>query len=213
MQSSVPDQGDPHLQYQGIDTNDPGGNTSFHNHEITKVNDNYESLRPFLGWAPIEAVKNTMEATTRYAREPQQTYLKKHFKSRFPALNVPRRNEPVATDTIYSDTPAIGSGATKAQLFVGRKSLLSDVYAMKSESEFPDMLEEVIRKRGAMDTLVSDRAQVEISKKVVNILRTYCIKDFQSEPEHQHQNYAERRWQTIKQYVNTIMDRTVSPEL
>ena len=156
---SVPDSEGPHLSFQGIDTDDPGGHIQHNEHKTHPQEDNFEALRPFLGWAPVEAVKNTIKATTRYAREPHQTYLKKHFKSRFPALNVPRRNEPVATDTIYSDTPAIGNGATKAQLFVGRNSLLSDVYSMKSESEFPQVLEEVIRQRGAMNTLVSDSAK------------------------------------------------------
>ena len=34
-------------------------------------------------------------------------------------FNIPRRNEPVATDTIFSDTPAINDGSTMAQFFVG----------------------------------------------------------------------------------------------
>ena len=56
--------------------------------------------------------------------------MRKHFKSRFPAFNIPRRNEAVATDTIFSDTPAIDSGVTMAQLFVGKDTLVSDVYGM-----------------------------------------------------------------------------------
>ena len=32
--------------------------------------------------------------------------MRKHFKSRFPAFNIPRQSEEVATDTIFSDTPA-----------------------------------------------------------------------------------------------------------
>ena len=46
--------------------------------------------------------------------------MRKHFKSRFPAFNIPRRSEEVATDTIFSDTPAIDSGVTMAQTFVGK---------------------------------------------------------------------------------------------
>ena len=56
----------------------------------------------------------------------------KHLKSRKPALNVPRRHEPVATDTIFSDTPAVDSGVKQAQVFVGRDSFGADVYPMKS---------------------------------------------------------------------------------
>ena len=59
-----------------------------------------------------------------------------------------------------------------------------------------------------MDKLISDRAQVEISKKVKDILRAYRIEDYQSEPHHQHQNFAENRYSTIKRWVNTIMNRT-----
>ena len=39
-------------------------------------------------------------------------------------MNVPRRHEPVATDTIFSDTPAVDSGVKQAQVFVGRDSLV-----------------------------------------------------------------------------------------
>ena len=46
----------------------------------------------------------------------------KASESRNPALNVPRRHEGVATDTIYSDTPAVDSGVTMAQLSVGKNS-------------------------------------------------------------------------------------------
>ena len=83
---------------------------------------------------------------------------------------------------------------------------------MKSEKEFIHTLEDTIRKSEAMDKLISDRAQVEISNKVMDILRAYRIDDWQSEPHHQHQNYAERRYQTIKHYVNKILDRTGAPE-
>ena len=42
---------------------------------------------------------------------------KRHLKSRNPAINVPTRHEAVATDTVYSDTPAVDSGVKMAQLF------------------------------------------------------------------------------------------------
>ena len=51
-----------------------------------------------------------------------------HLKSSNPALNIPRRPEAVATDTVYSDTPAVDSGVKMAQLFVGKASLVSDIY-------------------------------------------------------------------------------------
>ena len=101
---------------------------------------------------------------------PMGTYLKKRYKSPFPACNVHCRNEPVATDTVYSDTPAIDSGITAAQFFVGTESMVCDVYPMQTDKQFVHVLQDNIRRRGAMSKLISDRAQVEISKKVQDIL-------------------------------------------
>jgi hypothetical protein len=137
--------------------------------------------------------------------------MRKHFKSRFPAFNVMRRNEPVATDTVYSDTSAVDDGAKCAQLFVGRDTLVTDIYGMKSGNEFIITLEDNIRRRGAMDKIISDRALSEINQKVHDILRAYIIKDWQSEPHHQHQNYAERHYALIKSRTNIIMNRTGAP--
>ena len=52
--------------------------------------------------------------------------MRQHFKSRFPAFNILRRSEEVATDTIISDTPAIDSVVTMAQMFVGKRPLVTD---------------------------------------------------------------------------------------
>ena len=139
------------------------------------------------------------------------TILKKHFQSPNPALNVQRRNEPVATDTVYSDTPAIDSGVTTAQFFVGCDSMVCYVYGIKSDKQFVNTLEDNIRERGAPTKLVSDRAQVEISEKVQDILRTLFIGNWQSEPYQQHQNPAERCFQTVKTTANTILDRSGAP--
>jgi hypothetical protein len=148
----------------------------------------YESLRPRFGWAPTDIIKHTFNNTTQYVRSLHMyDDMRKHFKSRFPAFNVMRRNEAVATDTVYSDTP----GSKCAQLFVGRETLVTDIYGMKTDKSFIITLEENIRKRGAMDMLISDRGLSEINQKIHDILRAYLIKDWQSEPHHQHQNYAE----------------------
>ena len=152
----------------------------------------YELLRPFFLFATANVVKRTFEATTQYARTALGgLHMKQAFRSPFPALNVHRRQEAVATDTLYSDVPAIDNGCKTAQLFVGQRSLVSDVYPMKTEKQFVNTLEDNIHKRGAMDKLISDHAQVEISNRVHDILRANCIDDWQSEPYHQHQNHAE----------------------
>jgi len=57
--------------------------------------------------------------------------------------------------------------------------------------------------------LISNRAQVEISKHVQEILRTLFIGAWQSEPVKQHQNFAERWYQDM---CNTVLDRTSGPD-
>ena len=58
-----------------------------------------------------------------------------------------RCNEAVATDTIYSMVPAIDTGGIKeAQIFVGRESLVIDIYGMKNDQEFINALSDNIQK-------------------------------------------------------------------
>jgi hypothetical protein len=102
--------------------------------------------------------------------------MRNHLKSCFPAFNVMRRNEAVATDTVYSDTRAIDNGYKCTQLFVGRETLVTDIHGMKTDKEFITSPEEAILKRGAMDKLISDRALSEINKKIHDILRVTLLK-------------------------------------
>ena len=137
--------------------------------------------------------------------------MKRHLKYRNPAINVPRRHEAVATDTVYSDTPAVDSGVKMAQLFVGKESLVSDIYPKSSGKQFVNTLEDNIHRCGAMDKLISDLAKNEISHKVKDILRAYNINDWQSDPYHQNQNPAEWQYRTIKTWTNTVMNRAGAP--
>ena len=175
---------------------------------VSTAEPDYEKLVPFFAYQPVEAIKHTWHNSTQFARVPMSTHLKRHFKSPFPAHNVHRRNEPIATDTVYSNTPAVDNGAKYAQFFVGTDSMVCDVFPMKTDKQFVNTLEDIIRRRGAPTKLVSDSAQVEISQKVQDILRSLCIDDWQSEPHQQHQNPAERRYQTVKRITSTLMDRT-----
>ena len=158
----------------------------------------WAALQPYFGWAPISSIQNTFKVTTRYGPAAStQDYLKKHFKARNPAFNIPRQNEAVATDTVFSDTPALADGSTMAQLFCGRDTLVCDAYGIKSTKQFINTLADNISNRGAMHTLISDGVSYEISKKVTDlILRSLFIADYQSEPYHQHQNKAENHWGT-----------------
>ena len=153
-----------------------------------------------------------MNVTTRHGTAPHtQDYIKKHFKSRNPVFNIPRCSEAVATDTIFSDTPAVDDGSTMAQFFCGRDTLVCDAYGIKLTKQFIDTLSDNIRKRGAIDTLISDGGKYEISKRVTDLLHSLSIQDYQSEPYHQHQNKAENRFGLAKHYTNTVMNTSGCP--
>jgi hypothetical protein len=130
----------------------------------------YGQLHPHLGWLPIDAINKTFEHTTQPAHMPMSTILKKQYKSLNPALNVRPRDEPVATDTMYSDTLVIDCGITSAQLLVGTKTHTADVYPIKSDKQFVNTLLDNITQHSAPTKLISDRAQVEISEHVKQVL-------------------------------------------
>jgi hypothetical protein len=137
-----------------------------HSSEVSKVTPNYELLRPLFGWAPADTIKRTFYVTTQCARGRVSDTLKQHWRLRFPACNVKRRNEAVATDTVFSDTSAVDCGVTAAQIFVDRESLVADKYGQKTDKEFVNTLEDNIRERGAMDKLISDCSKAEMSEQV-----------------------------------------------
>jgi hypothetical protein len=193
---------------------DPDADTRPSHHGPCKISEtprDYDALRPRFAWLPTDIIKKTFEVTTQYARMPLNTILRKHFKSPNPAVNVRRRDEPVATDTIQSNVPAIDGGEKYAQIFVGMKSLITDVHGMKSPAQFPGVLTDKIITCSEPTKLISDSTRVETSKEVRSILLTYGISSWQSEPHQQHQNPAEWRYQTVKQLCNTILDQTSAP--
>ena len=181
-------------------------------HQGSSQEPDWNALRPFFAWTSPSSIQDTFNVTTRHGSAPHtQDYIKKHFKSRNPVFNIPRCSEAVATDTIFSDTPAVDDGSTMAQFFCGRDTLVCDAYGMKSTKQFINTLSDNIRKRGAMDTLISDGGKYEISKRVTDLLRSLFIQDYQSEPYHQHQNKAENRFGLAKRCTNTVMNTSGCP--
>ena len=88
-------------------------------HQSSPQEPDWNALRPFLAWTSPSNIKDTFNVTTRHGTAPHtKDYIKKHFKSRNPVFNIPRRSEAVATDTIFSDTPAVDDGSTMAQFSV-----------------------------------------------------------------------------------------------
>ena len=181
-------------------------------HAVNHEAPDFEKFRPYFGWVNVDTVQKTMEQSTQWGVSlPNMFPMKRHLKSRNPALNIPRRYEAVATDTVFSDTPAVKSGIKQAQVFLGRDTPVADAYPMKKGKQFANTLEDNIGRRGAMDKLLSDSAKTEISNKVMDILRAYHISNWHSEPYHQNQNLAEWRYRTIKSWTNTVMNRSGAP--
>ena len=177
-------------------------------HVVNNDIPDYEKLRPYFGWVMVDIVQKTIEQSTQLGVSISSTLpMRTHLKSWNAALNIPRRHEPVATDTVFSDTPAVDSGVNQAQVFVGWDTLVVDAYPMKSGKQFVNTLEDNIRRSRAMDKLLSDLAKTEISNEVMDILRAYHISNWHSEPYHQQQNHA-CRYRSIKSWTNTVMNRS-----
>ena len=177
----------------------------------------FEILRPNFGWISADRIKKTLGATTQFMRTTVTFPFRHHYKTRCPAANVRRFNDDVAMDTMFCDVPALDDGilghggCTMAQVYCGRRTQLTKVYGMQLESQMPETLQDFIRDVGAPNLLISDNSKVQIGAKTRSLLRYFEIKDHQSEPHYQNQNYAERRIQEIKRFCNTIMDRTGTP--
>ena len=181
-------------------------------HVVNNDTPDYENLRPYFGWVNDDTVQKTIELSTQWGVLIPNTFpMKRHLKPRNTALNIPRCHGPVATNTIFSDTPAVESGVKQAQVFVGRDTLVADAFPMKSGKQFLNTLEDNIRRQGVMDKLLSDSVKTVISNKVMDILRVNHIPNWHSEPYNQKQNPAEWRYRIIKAWTNTVMIRSGAP--
>ena len=77
---------------------------------------NYEQYRPYFLHVPKHKVQKTFENTTQHATNIQSgVHVGMTLKPPHPAFNVWRRQEPVATDTIEAEVPAIDGGCKHAQ--------------------------------------------------------------------------------------------------
>ena len=140
---------------------------SVHAHEasVHRYDPHYEAMRPFLGWVNLDCVEKTFENTMQWFCALVCLPFCHHFKSRFPAANVPRLHETVVTDTFFLDVHAHG-GATMVQVYCGKDYQLTRGYPMTSEHDMYHTLEDFIRQEGAPDALLSDNAKAQIGKNV-----------------------------------------------
>src|SRR5210317_2432937 len=123
----------PRVSFDDVPTDDK---TAYANSipKVRKRERDWEKLRQYFAWLPKLVIQKTFDCTTQYARIPMSAHLQRHFRSPSPALNVNRCSEPVATDTVYADTPDVEHGHVTAQFFVGTRSLVSDIYGVKTDS-------------------------------------------------------------------------------
>ena len=130
-------------------------------HQGSPQEPDWHALRPFFAWTSPSSIKDTFNVTTRHGTAPHtQDYIKSTLNLAILFLTSPD----AVKDTIFSDTPAVDDGSTMAQFFCGHDTLVCDAYGIKSTKQFINTLSDNIRKRGAMDTLISDGGKYEISK-------------------------------------------------
>ena len=181
-------------------------------HQSSPQEPDWNSQRPFLAWTSTSSIKDTFNVTTRHETAPNtQDYIKHHFKPRNPVFIIPRCSEDLATDTIFSDTPAVDDGSTMTKFFYGHDTFACDTYGIKSTKQFISTLSSNTRKWGAMITLTRDGGTYDISKGVTNLPHSLFIQDFKSEPYHQHQNKVKNRFGHAKHYPKTVMNTSGCP--
>ena len=138
-------------------------------HQSSPQEPDWNALCPFFAWTSPSSIKDTFNVTTKHGTAPHtQDYIKKHFKSRNPVFNIPRRSEAVATDTIFSDTPAVDDGSTMAQFFCGCDILVCKAYGIKSTKQFINTLSDNIIKRGAIPSSVMEANMKSPSESLIS---------------------------------------------
>jgi hypothetical protein len=91
--------------------------------ETKEKKENYEQYRPYFLHVPVEKIRKTFKNTTQHATSiVSGPKIHQTIQSPYPAYNVRQRNEPVVTDTIFAEVPAVDTNGIKmCQIFVGRK--------------------------------------------------------------------------------------------
>ena len=106
----------------------------------------FSRLKPLFGWIPVTRIRDTIKCTTQWYKAEGRIPMRRHYKSRFPGANVPRREETVATDTIFSDTPAYDDGiaghggCTMMQFYCGCSSEFSAAFQCNMKNNYPKPL-------------------------------------------------------------------------
>ena len=154
-------------------------------HKSSPAEADWKSLRPYFGCQSELVIQDTYKVTSSFGGIlPQHDYLKKHYKSRNPAFNfnIPSRNEPVVTDTAFSDTPAINDGSTMAQVFVGKDTLVCDSYGIKMQNS--SSTHSIITSRPEVPWIPSSQMVVSMKSpsKLLTFLGVYSLNNMNQKP-------------------------------
>jgi hypothetical protein len=101
----------------------------------------FNSLRPNFCFVNVEHVKHMLENTTQYAHENIRLLLWKYFKSNFQQQTYPlsywgHRYQNITFGFPTYDDGIMGHGSmTIVQIYVGKDSLLTDIYPIQAKSE------------------------------------------------------------------------------
>ena len=108
-------------------------------------------------------------------------------------MNLRRRNEYDATDMIYSNVPAHGTGVTLAHLFTGCTLKLLDGYGCKTGDsvDFLQCMQQRNIARGVPSRLIANNAPLYRNSAITKYLNDMFISLWQCEAKYQHQNYIE----------------------
>ena len=221
----------PRLNVTSIEPWDPGavseeyvlGNTDMEAlmaeelRNVMQISATHNTLQPkeireyFLN-APKRVLEKTLEVTTCLGTVDTRIPLRRHFRSRFPHLNVNRIKERVDTDTIYPRQNVKHlHGYTCSQLFVGAKSSYMYLKIMRKESEGPDALQDYITDVGAPKSIHSDRSKMQLGKRFSKICKDLYIKRTTTEAYHPWQNKAERVVQELNRNAEMMMRMSGAP--
>ncbi len=152
-------------------------------------------------------VQKTLEHTTCLTKLEDRLPLRRHIKSQFQQLSIPRLHEMYTTDTMLANIPSY-EGYNAAQIYAGEKSGRKEVYGLRTEAQAHHAMEEFIREVGAPYCLHSDNAKAETSRICNDLTRRYAIKQTTSESYYPWQDSLERSIQDVKKGMEIMLDRT-----
>ena len=101
-------------------------------------------------------------------RLPPSTYLQKQFLSPSPGTNIKHCQEDGSTDMIKMDTPALPGGFSRAHVFYGTTTRITDIFRADTDSpqDFLGAYQDRVCACGAPQRLIADNA---------SLYRGWCI--------------------------------------